>query len=188
MKSPFTGGSVTKLFKYETYTFRNEKYEVKRYYYKCDDTGREFSDAEVDNEAIESLHEQYRLRYGIPSPADLKELRTRYGFSAHTMSKIAGIGINQYGLYENGEVPTLVVGMRLGYLFFKAYMLKSIETAKHRLGKDYLRVKEAVEAYEEPVSYPFEKVYYNDYVEVVSFKLPFASFAMKNPRWATSVI
>ena len=48
MKSPFTGGNVTKQFKYETYTFRNEKYTVKRFYYQCVDTGRSFSNAEVD--------------------------------------------------------------------------------------------------------------------------------------------
>ena len=33
MISPFTGGNVTKKYKFETFTFRNEKFNVKRYYY-----------------------------------------------------------------------------------------------------------------------------------------------------------
>ena len=46
MISPFTGGNVTKTYKFETFTFRNEKFNVKRYYYVCNDTGRSFSDSE----------------------------------------------------------------------------------------------------------------------------------------------
>ena len=49
MISPFTGGNVTKTYKFETFTFRNEKFNVKRYYYVCNDTGRSFSDSEVDD-------------------------------------------------------------------------------------------------------------------------------------------
>lgn len=67
MKSPFTGGNVTKLFKEETYTFRNEKYIVKRYYFRCDETGKTFTNADVDNLVMEDLYSQYRQRHGIPS-------------------------------------------------------------------------------------------------------------------------
>lgn len=185
MKSPFTGGNVKKLFKYETYVFRKEKYTVKRFYYQCVDTGKTFSNAEVDNKVMEELYVQYRERHGIPSPSDLKGLREKYGFSAHIMSRIAGIGINQYGLYENGEMPTLVIGMRLASLFDKAFLLKSIDEARLKLGKNYLRAKGKVESYEEPVSYSLEKVYYTDFEETIPVAFPSIAMSMKNARWST---
>ena len=185
MKSPFTGGNVTKHFKYETYTFRNEKYTVKRFYYQCVDTGRTFSNAEVDDKVMADLYAQYRERHGIPSPSDLKSLREKYGLSAHIMSKIAGIGINQYGLYENGEMPTLAIGLRLASLFDRTSLLKSIENARGKLGKDYTRVKDLVESYSEPVSYSIEKVYYIDYEEIMPLVFPSIALSMKNSRWAT---
>jgi len=185
MKSPFTGGNVTKHFKYETYTFRKEKYTVKRFYYQCVDTGRTFSNAEVDDKVMADLYAQYRERHGIPSPTDLRGLRERYGLSAHIMSKIAGIGINQYGLYENGEMPTLVIGLRLASLFDRTSLLKSIENAREKLGKDYIRVKDLVESYSEPVSYSIERVYYIDFEEIMPLVFPSVTLPMKNSRWAT---
>ncbi len=188
MKSPFTGGNVTKHFKYETYTFRNEKYTVKRFYYQCVDTGRTFSNAEVDDDVMADLYVQYRERHGIPSPFDLKNLREKYGLSAHVMSKIAGIGINQYGLYEKGEMPTLAIGLRLASLFDRVSLLKSIENARGKLGKDYTRVKNLVESYSEPVSYPIKKEYYIDFEEIVPLAFPYFALSMKNSRWATCSI
>ena len=188
MKSPFTGGNVTKHFKYETYTFRNEKYTVKRYYYQCVDTGRTFSNAEVDDKVMTDLYAQYRERHGIPSPSNLKSLRNKYGLSAHIMSKIAGIGINQYGLYENGEMPTLAIGLRLASLFERESLLKSIDSARVRLGKDYSRVRDLVESYAEPVSYSIEKVYYIDFEENIPLASPSIAMSIKNSRWATCCI
>lgn len=188
MKSPFTGGKVIKKFKQETFTFRNEEYTVKRYYYLCVDTGRTFSNAETDDRVMADLYAQYRKRHGIPSPADLRSLRAQYGLSAHVMSKIAGIGINQYGLYENGEMPTLVIGMRLASLFDRKTLLSCIDSAKSRLGKDYYRVRGLVASYETPVSYSLEKVYYIDYEEILPLSSPSIALSMKNARWASCAI
>lgn len=189
MKSPFTGGNVTKLSKCETFTFRNEKYSVQRDYYRCNDTGKTFTNAEVDNKAMEDLYAQYRQRHGIPSPEALKILRTKYNFSAHIMSKIAGIGINQYGLYENGEMPTVAIGTLLASLFDKSSLLNHIDNAKGKLGKDYARVKEAVSEYKEPVSYPLKKTNYCDFDEIISLSSPsIVTIPIKRSRWATCIL
>jgi len=185
MKSPFTGGNVKKLFKYETYTFRNEKYTVKRFYYQCVDTGKTFSNADVDSKAMEDLYAQYRERHGIPFPSALRDLREKYGVSAHIMSKIAGVGINQYGLYENGEMPSLVIGKRLASLFDRNTLLQCIDGAKSKLGKDYYRVRNLVESYEEPVIYTLEKVLYTDYEEIMPLAPHTVALSIKNARWAT---
>jgi putative zinc finger/helix-turn-helix YgiT family protein len=183
MKSPFTGGKVTKKVKYETYTFRKEKYTVKRYYFQCNDTGKTFSNAKVDDKVMENVYSQYREHHGIPSPSELKGLREKYGLSAHSMSKIAGIGVNQYGLYENGEMPTPLVGQKLSSLFDKETLLDNVRNAN--LGKGYFRVEEKIESYPGPKTFPLAKIFYGDFKEIISLKSSSIALSIKKPRWAT---
>lgn len=185
MRSPFSGGSATKKSKTETFTFRGESYTVTRYYYQCDDTGKTFSNAEVDNMAMEDLYRQYRERHGIPSPEQLKFLRDKYGLSGHIMSKIAGIGVNQYGLYENDEMPSIVIGQRLSSLFDKNNLLKAIDSASHKLGKDYLKVKRKVEGFAEPQVFNLRRDYYPQFDEALPLTYPSISYKCRKARWAT---
>ena len=183
MNSPFTGGEVAKKYKYETFTFRNEKFTVKRYFFQCVETGKTFSNSEVDDQVMQNLYSQYRERHNIPSPTMLKELREKYGISARIMSKIAGIGINQYGLYENGEMPTIVVGQKLASLFDKTSLLQSIENSKYKLGKDYGKVKKKIESYSEPYSLSIDREYYNEFNEIHPLIFPSISISIKKPQW-----
>lgn len=185
MKSPFTGGNVIKKSRQETYSFRNEEYTVTAYYFECVDTGKTFTNAEVDDRLMEDVYCQYRKRHGIPSPSELKELREKYGLSAHIMSKIAGMGINQYGLYENGEMPTFIIGQKLSTLFEKESLLKSIEGARVKLGKDFEKTREKVESYAEPKSFKLAKVYYPQFDEIIPLEYPSIAYPIRKPRWAT---
>ena len=185
MKSPFTGGNVTKMIKKETLTFRNEKYEVERIYFQCNDTGKTFSNSEVDDKVMNDVYEQYRLRHNIPSPSALKSLREKYGFSAHIMSKIAGIGIKQYGLYENGEMPTVVVGHRLSDLFNHDLMLDSINKASNKLGKSYYKVIERAKSFSECRSFRIDNFIYSQYEEAMPLQYPSIAYLARKPRWTT---
>ena len=186
MISPFTGGKVTKKHKLETFTFRKEKFTVKRFYFVCNDTGREFTNNDVDTQVFNDIYKQYRERHGIPSPERLKDLRNKYGFSAHIMSKIAGMGINQYGLYENGEMPTIAMGQKLTLLFDKKSLLECIDKARPKLGKSYLKIRATVEAFNEPQIVPMAKVFYRDFTEIVQSLICSKVEAIdRKPRWAT---
>ena len=186
MISPFTGGKVTRKHKLETFTFRKEKFTVKRFYFVCNDTGREFTNNDVDTQVFNDIYKQYRERHGIPSPERLKDLRSKYGFSAHIMSKIAGMGINQYGLYENGEMPTIAMGQKLTLLFDKKSLLERIDKAQPKLGKSYLKIRATVEAFNEPQIVPMAKVFYRDFTEVVHSLICSKVEAIdRKPRWAT---
>lgn len=186
MKSPFTGGKVTKKYKIETFTFRKEKFTVKRYYFVCNDTGREFTNDDVDGNVFNNIYQQYRERHQIPSPEKLKELRDKYGFSAHIMSKIAGMGINQYGLYEKGEMPTVAMGQKLTLLFDKNSLLDCIEKAQPKLGKHYTKIRKTVELYNEPTTMQLAKVFYNDFIESLQTILhPEEIIMNKKARWNT---
>lgn len=186
MISPFTGGEVTRKHKSETFTFRKEKFTVKRFYFVCNDTGREFTNTDLDNEVFNDIYKQYRERHGIPSPESLKDLRGKYGFSAHVMSMIAGMGINQYGLYENGEMPTIAMGQKLALLFNKASLLECIDKAQPKLGKSYLKIRATVEAFNEPRIVPLAKVFYRDFTEIAQPLICSKVEALnRKPRWAS---
>ncbi len=54
---------------------------------------------------MRQAYNQYRDKYNLPFPEEIKEIRAKYGVSATKMSEILGFGINSYRNYENGEVP-----------------------------------------------------------------------------------
>lgn len=58
----------------------------------------------------------YRVKHRIPFPEELKSIRHQYGLSANAMSLILGLGINQYRLFENGELPSVSVGRLLSLI------------------------------------------------------------------------
>ncbi len=97
--------------------YRGEMYSYVHHFYRCDKTGIDFTTTELDDESVGQVYSQYRRKYNIPFPEELTATRKKYGLSAAKMSEILGMGINQYRLYEDGEMPSLAVGK----------LLKSIE-------------------------------------------------------------
>lgn len=110
MKSPFTGGEAILNKELRTMNFRKEPFTVWFQYYKCKDTGEQFTDAELDEVNISQVYNRYRAKYGIPFPDEVKTVRQHYGLSANKMSEILGLGINLYRNYEAGEVPSVSNG------------------------------------------------------------------------------
>lgn len=116
--SPLSNGQAHLQVIDETFSYRGEKYTYKHCNYKDAETGIEFTTETMDFDNLEQVYAQYRLRHGIPSPAELKETRDKYGLSALKMSEVLGLGVNQYRRYEDGEMPSEAIGK----------MLRSIET------------------------------------------------------------
>jgi len=110
MKSPFTGGEATLQKEIRTMNFRKEPFQVCFQYYKCTDSGEQFTDEELDEVNTNQVYNQYRVKYGIPFPDEIKAIREQYGLSANKMSEILGFGINVYRNYESGEVPSVSNG------------------------------------------------------------------------------
>lgn len=110
MKSPFTGGEATLQKEMRTMNFRKETFHVLFQYYLCKDTGEQFTDEELDEVNLNQVYNQYRAKYGIPFPDEIKAIREQYGLSANKMSEILGLGINVYRNYESGEVPSVSNG------------------------------------------------------------------------------
>ena len=110
MISPFTGGPTEKKKEIRTLPFRREQFEVHYQFYLCKDTGEEFTDEDMETANINQVYNQYRVKYGIPVPEEIKRIREQYGLSASKMAAVLGFGTNVYRTYEDGDMPSVSNG------------------------------------------------------------------------------
>lgn len=89
-----------------TATFRKEEFS---YIHTgiIDADGEMWTTTEMDEANLFQVYNQYRLKHGIPFPDEIAGIRLHYGLSAAKMAQILGFGINQYRMYEDGEVPSV---------------------------------------------------------------------------------
>lgn len=187
MNSPITGGHATLVEEKATTVYRGEKFDYTRRYYRCDDTGITFTDDETDAWGLEQIYSQYREKYGIPAPEEIKAIRKQYGLSATTMSKILGIGDNQYSLYEHGEMPTKNIGRMISSIDDKNIFCFYLKLAKNQFAeKEYDRILKKVENVLSGVVYYYVDVTYrllNRYV-IQTHPAVYESKNIKS-RWCT---
>ena len=133
MKSPFTGKEMKRVYEKRTWNFRGEQYEYEHIAWLCEDSGEQFTDDESDTAGFVQVTNQYRAKYGIPYTDEIIAVRQRYGISAAKMSLILGIGVNQYRLYEQGEVPSVSNGRMIRSIMNPKVMLEMVESSKNEL-------------------------------------------------------
>jgi uncharacterized phage-associated protein len=107
MNSPITGKPMTLTTERRSMEFRKETFEVVFHYYKCEDSGEQFTTTALDEVNINQVYNQYRDKFNIPFPDEISRIRTKYGLPATKMSDILGLGTNSYRLYEAGEMPSV---------------------------------------------------------------------------------
>jgi DNA-binding transcriptional regulator YiaG/uncharacterized phage-associated protein len=107
MKSPITGKEMRRMVRKEELVFRKEKFLIQHHFYLCEDSNEEFTDDELDTLNINQVYNQYRHKYNLPFPDEIKSIREQYDLSATKMAEILGFGVNLYRLYESGEVPSI---------------------------------------------------------------------------------
>jgi putative zinc finger/helix-turn-helix YgiT family protein len=107
MKSPYTGKEMILCKEDRPFSFRKEEFIVVYHYFKCTGSNESFTTTELDDLNLNQLYNQYRSKYKIPFPGEIRQLRELYGLSAAKMSETLGFGPNSYRNYENGEVPNL---------------------------------------------------------------------------------
>jgi len=105
MKSPITGKEMSLLKEIRKLLFRKDEFEVNYHFFKCKDSGECFTTTQLDELNINQLHNQYRVKYKLPFPDEIKLIREKYNLSASKMSEVLGFGINSYRNYEAGEIP-----------------------------------------------------------------------------------
>lgn len=133
MNSPFTGGEVIQLHERRQTVFRKETFEYEHRFFRCKDTGETFTTTQLDEVNLSQVYNQYRVKYGIPFPDEIRATRTRYGFSASKMSRILGFGENTYRLYENGDMPSVAHGKTLMAIQSPSVFQKYLEDANNEI-------------------------------------------------------
>ena len=107
IECPYCDGYAILHSEQKELSFRKESFRVRVHFYRCQKCNEEFTTTDVDTVTMLQLYNQYREKYDIPFPEEIKSLRENYVLSASKMSTILGLGINSYNNYEKGEVPSL---------------------------------------------------------------------------------
>ena len=131
-----------------TITFRKEEFS---YIHTgiIDEEGEMWTTTEMDEANIFQVYNQYRVKHGIPFPDEISGIREHYGLSAAKMAQILGFGINQYRMYEDGEVPSVSNARTIIAAREKDIFMSFVEASKSEMSEqDYLRIKKKVEAAE----------------------------------------
>ena len=133
MKSPYSGKEMKRIYETRLWKFRGEEYPFIHTAWLCEDSGEQFTDDESDTSGYIQVTNQYREKYGVPYTDEIVAIRRRYGISAQKMSLILGIGINQYRLYEQGEVPSVSNGRMIRSISNPKVMLDILESSRNEL-------------------------------------------------------
>jgi putative zinc finger/helix-turn-helix YgiT family protein len=96
--------------------YRKDTFKVVEHFYRCEKCNEEFTTTETDTITMKQAHNQYRERYGIPFQEEIIAIREKYDIPASKMSEVLGLGINGYGNYEKGEVPSIAMGNLIGMI------------------------------------------------------------------------
>ncbi len=147
MKSPITGKEMKRVYEKRTWNFRGEQYKFEYMAWLCEDSGELFTDDAGDTASFVQVTNQYRAQYGIPYTDEIIGIRNKYGISAAKMSQILGIGVNQYRLYEQGEVPSVSNGRMIRSVMNPKVMLDMVESSKNEMSQsEYDRIVSKVKA------------------------------------------
>ncbi len=161
MQSPFTGGETKLLSQKKEFEFRREKFEVVHFYYLCMDTKEEFTTTELDELNTNQLYNQYREKYSIPFPDEIREIREQYEISASKMSDVLGLGANSYRQYEAGEMPTVANGRLIQAAKDPEEFITFVDASRAVLGdKEHAKyVNRAKELIKDDAANLFEKLF-----------------------------
>ena len=129
-----------------TTTFRKEEYS---YIHTgiIDEDGEMWTTTEMDEANIFQVYNQYRIKHGIPFPDEIVGVRKHYGLSAAKMAQILGFGINQYRMYEDGEVPSVSNARTIIAAREKEVFMSFVEASKSEMSEqEYQRIRKKVKA------------------------------------------
>ena len=145
-KSSVTGESLKIIFRPETVTYRGEEYPCVVTLFQDEADSEPYTTTESDTVWFNQVTNQYRAKYGIPYTDEIIALREKYGLSATKMSAILGFGVNQYRLYEMGEVPSESNGKLIRSAMNPRTFLDLVNNSRHQLtDREYAKITARVQ-------------------------------------------
>ena len=121
--------------------FRGEEYRYVHSHY-VEPNGECYTTTSLDEANFNQVYNQYRERYGIPYPDEIRDMLDKYGVSASKMGAILGFGENSIGNYLDGEVPNKANGKVLAAIRKLTVFETYVDNAREQIGeKAYLKIK-----------------------------------------------
>ena len=181
MKSPITGKEMQLIKERRITKFRKDEFEVIFQYFKCIDSGEQFTTEEIDNLNINQVYNQYRVKHNIPFPEEIKNTREKYGLSKAKMSEILGFGVNTYTQYELGEIPNTSNARLIQTAADAEQFLKLVLLSDSLDEKNRQKIKTAVEKILTSERRAFKSRTLQDYV--LGSKLPDIYSGFRSPNF-----
>lgn len=88
----------------ESYKVFGETLEVDARVLVCAKCGEELFSAELDNETILKVYNEYRRRHKLLLPEEIRAIREQYGLSQRSFAKLLNWGDKTIFRYESGSV------------------------------------------------------------------------------------
>ena len=146
LNSPITRKPLKAIYRPDTVTYRGEEYPCVVTLFQDEEGGEPFTTTESDSVWFNQVTNQYRAKYGIPYTDEIIALREKYGLSATKMSAILGFGVNQYRLYEMGEVPSESNGKLIRSAMNPHAFKDLVNNSRHQLtDREYAKITARVE-------------------------------------------
>lgn len=133
----------------ETYTFKNEDFEIVERACVCP-CGQDLYDEALDTETMNTLKVMYENRVGL-SLESIKSIRAKYGLSMTLFAKILGWSKSTVVRYESGEyIPSTAHMAVLKQLENKPESIIDHYNSKEHLftGKEQLKIREILNDYD----------------------------------------
>ena len=166
-RSPFTGGPMELRTEPASVVYRGETIQYEKSFYHCVETNMEFVDEILEAANLKQVYDKYRRNHAIPLAEDLKAWRESCGIPATAMSLILGLGENQFGLYEDGVMPTPSVGKFLTLAMAPGKIMDMLLSSRNSFtDKQFYKYFSAISASLHPGEYEVENVRIGDYESV----------------------
>lgn len=88
----------------ETILVKGEEFEVTGEVRFCAHCGSQIFDEELDSKKLNKAYDLYKIKHGLLSSYEIKNIRKRYALSARAFSKLLGFGEKTVTRYENGAI------------------------------------------------------------------------------------
>lgn len=137
----------TKIIKKKaTYEVKGEPIEITEKVRINMANNQEMIDEKLEDENLEKIYNQYRKKKGLLTPAQIRNIRGRYGLSQRAFSRILGWGEITIHRYESGALQDRSHNDYLVLLQNPNNMKKLLEENKDRINqKDYLQIKNNIQ-------------------------------------------
>ena len=94
------------ISKKETFNVKGESFEVMSNVLICSECSEELFDEELDTRNLERAFNEYRKKYNLMSPTEIRELREHWG-SGRLVATLLGWSQATLVRYENGALPDM---------------------------------------------------------------------------------